>query len=777
MLSQESQRRFSLYFLGGFIMESNPERNNRFGSILSSIKQETKVFANVAYVRGSELVSGTKTKLVENGYLSSDYYSNGSLLSSLLPGVVSMNRQEFTEDKDNSTTLDTISIPENSDIILYPSYTVKKDSFYYVEIRGWATCPGLMNRKNRIVFSLAKQLIKPGSRNENILNNVVLQTTGHTADIANPDNNHQRSQTTSTFGDDQFSVRSKDSESSANNNVASEIVDDGMQPITDEDVLKQRMSYFFARSLQSVPITIKICPCNIDSNDLTPTKVVSSEVISDLNGKFETLIRVPYKPLDVEVSVTTDKGTFISRFQDVMISSDNEISVITDIDDTIKDTQILADKRTLFNNVFIRDINDSCISGVPALYQFLQRRFDANFHYVSNSPWQLYSTIIRFLNVFSFPTGSIHMKQYTGNIMSSLMEPAAERKKVTLYKLFEEFSNKKFILIGDSGEKDLEAYFDVSRKFPSQVVKIYIRVVATSLSDYDDLVILKKLRKLIELRKQRIEIKKEYMKFSNSIEPKIEKSNYVRKPPTPPEPRKLSSTSFFKQNSPINNSTPDLLDLGQEYTPNFSPQNVKIRPQTTTASREATAAASTAINNYMKKPPLPERSRSKAPNNSVKISTDKTPLPERSNSKVILNSIENAYSNEDNKEIPPIPKKPISIRSNPIKRAGTFNTDSPSPSASSSSSVSNMKLNPEKVLFSRIKEDPDGWTAKESHMEQRLSSLSIDEFSKNNVSVQEPLDRKGEIWIQKVKEMLSTLPDHIDFMLWQDPKEIMNDCK
>lgn len=70
------------------------------------------------------------------------------------------------------------------------------------------------------------------------------------------------------------------------------------------------------------------------------------------------------------------------------------VSVISDIDDTIKISEV-ADRRALLANTFVREFRP--VPGMPELY----RRWAASgtaFHYVSSSTWQLYPALAAFLD-------------------------------------------------------------------------------------------------------------------------------------------------------------------------------------------------------------------------------------------------------------------------------------------------------------------------------------------------------------------------------------------
>lgn len=67
--------------------------------------------------------------------------------------------------------------------------------------------------------------------------------------------------------------------------------------------------------------------------------------------------------------------------------------------------------------------------------------------------------------------------------MTSLFEPAGQRKRPSVLEIMDEFYDSKFILFGDSGEQDLELYTAIAHERPEQVAAIFIRDVTTGRAD------------------------------------------------------------------------------------------------------------------------------------------------------------------------------------------------------------------------------------------------------------------------------------------------------
>lgn len=154
------------------------------------------------------------------------------------------------------------------------------------------------------------------------------------------------------------------------------------------------------------------------------------------------------------------------------------VTVISDIDDTIKRSQV-TDKTELLRNTFIRPFQ--AVDGMADLYAELAGQGVA-FHYVSGSPWQLYWPLASFLEKAGFPLGSFHMKHFRLKDSSAweILGSQQETKFAAIVPLLRAFPKRKFVLIGDSGEQDPEIYGRMYREHPDQILAILIRNVTQS---------------------------------------------------------------------------------------------------------------------------------------------------------------------------------------------------------------------------------------------------------------------------------------------------------
>ncbi|MDR2153019.1 MAG: App1 family protein [Helicobacteraceae bacterium] len=156
-----------------------------------------------------------------------------------------------------------------------------------------------------------------------------------------------------------------------------------------------------------------------------------------------------------------------------LYAKNSGVSAVFDIDDTIKDSNVL-DKKALLVNTFLREYKT--VKGIEKVFEHTRNlRADA-YHYVSASPAQLYPTLSDFFERSGIPKGTFHLREATD--LSDFLadkETTINHKKDNIEKLFKAYPKRKFILVGDSGENDPEIYANLQRKYPDKVLLIIIR--------------------------------------------------------------------------------------------------------------------------------------------------------------------------------------------------------------------------------------------------------------------------------------------------------------
>ncbi|HEX5219095.1 MAG TPA: phosphatase domain-containing protein [Verrucomicrobiae bacterium] len=158
------------------------------------------------------------------------------------------------------------------------------------------------------------------------------------------------------------------------------------------------------------------------------------------------------------------------------------LSVISDIDDTIKITEV-RDRKATLRNTFLREFR--AVPGMAQFYLSATNEPNISFHYVSASPWQLYEPLAALVKSNGFPAGTFELKEFRwkGKSFLSLFSNPEKYKPGVIEPLLKQFPKRTFILIGDSGERDPEIYGALARKFPEQIFRICIRDVTNEPGD------------------------------------------------------------------------------------------------------------------------------------------------------------------------------------------------------------------------------------------------------------------------------------------------------
>lgn len=154
------------------------------------------------------------------------------------------------------------------------------------------------------------------------------------------------------------------------------------------------------------------------------------------------------------------------------------LSVISDIDDTVKVSNVL-DRSELAANTFFRPF--VAVSGMAERYGEWGTQGVA-FHYVTASPWQLYAPLWEFLTDNGFPGVEIRMRNLRVKDWNAVdFFRGSQRYKLDeIRKILRRCPARRFVLVGDSGEHDPEVYAAAFREFPDRVAGILIRAVAES---------------------------------------------------------------------------------------------------------------------------------------------------------------------------------------------------------------------------------------------------------------------------------------------------------
>ncbi|KAL1839735.1 hypothetical protein VTJ49DRAFT_1201 [Mycothermus thermophilus] len=351
-----------------------------------------------------------------------------------------------------------------------------------VDVRGWLYTPhrGPMTRRNRMVIGLARRL-------SGIPSPAAAAAQPGGGDMAEEEDQRRiarEAREIEARGQMEEDVASRGGYSeppggSSSNNLRSESLTPPPRRTTTSNTqadmteaelavananLMARLGPFMTTPLVQTPITVFF---------YNNTQSRSHTVMTDDSGHFNTRVALEFVPTEMRILATEN----LSTTQPVEVIDPRGVSLISDVDDTVKQSNILLGTREIFRTVFVRDLAEQTVDGVREWYGRM-RDLGVEMHYCSNSPWQLFPLLASFFHIAGLPRGSIHLKHYSG-MLQGIFEPVAERKKGTLEAILCDFPERKFLLVGDSGEADLEVYTELALANPGRILAVFIRDVTT----------------------------------------------------------------------------------------------------------------------------------------------------------------------------------------------------------------------------------------------------------------------------------------------------------
>ncbi|HIO93019.1 MAG TPA: DUF2183 domain-containing protein [Leucothrix mucor] len=243
---------------------------------------------------------------------------------------------------------------------------------------------------------------------------------------------------------------------------------------TSSDNFKARLKWFLVDNKGSKNLSLKLSKINPIEGAFLNTTAANGHATTDIYIPFRKELRTrSWVKIEVD-GFTANNRKF---YGEVQLIPSTGLSIISDIDDTIKISEVL-DTKKLLKNVFVKPY--VITSGMPELYQQLKEK-GAYFHYVSSSPWQIYPSLKDFMERY-YPKGTIVLRylRLKDSSFLSFLRSSQEYKIEKVAAIVKRYPKHRFILIGDSGEHDPEIYAKIYQQFPANIKSIWIRYVAGS---------------------------------------------------------------------------------------------------------------------------------------------------------------------------------------------------------------------------------------------------------------------------------------------------------
>lgn len=149
-----------------------------------------------------------------------------------------------------------------------------------------------------------------------------------------------------------------------------------------------------------------------------------------------------------------------------------KFGVISDIDDTLIPSAATKKLRMILKLALSNARTRKPFEGVAAFYRALHAGVNPMF-YVSKSPWNLYLPLVELIQAEAIPLGPLLLRDFGLH----LLRRKEEHKLTQIERILAAYERLRFVLIGDSGERDPEIYSEIVRRHPGRVRAIYIRAI------------------------------------------------------------------------------------------------------------------------------------------------------------------------------------------------------------------------------------------------------------------------------------------------------------
>ena len=161
-------------------------------------------------------------------------------------------------------------------------------------------------------------------------------------------------------------------------------------------------------------------------------------------------------------------------------ATDRSRGVISDIDDTLTNTDITHKLEVLRNTFFENTYNVKVFDNAPqAVVAIAGKSADLlptlPVFYLSGSPWSLHERISGAFDLRGFPHGATILRRYSQEPLNPY-----DFKHPHLLEIVDAHPGRKWILFGDTGEKDPEVYHTLMQERPGTVEAVFIHNVTNA---------------------------------------------------------------------------------------------------------------------------------------------------------------------------------------------------------------------------------------------------------------------------------------------------------
>jgi phosphatidate phosphatase APP1 len=200
------------------------------------------------------------------------------------------------------------------------------------------------------------------------------------------------------------------------------------------------------------------------------------ETTTDVNGSFREIIGQRLSG-EVKVFAGTEPLEILQDYPIFFEPTKSAVDVISDIDDTIMVSHTARDLKRIGTLAFKGPLRRKAIPFTQKLLGKLSE-MDARIIYVSKSESNLFSMIAAIIRHHNLPRGALILTPYLKLRQLFSYDKGKDYKLNHIRLIMEHSAAKKFVLLGDDSQRDMEVYAQIAEAFPHRVFRIYVRQTA-----------------------------------------------------------------------------------------------------------------------------------------------------------------------------------------------------------------------------------------------------------------------------------------------------------
>ncbi|MGV4327509.1 App1 family protein [Trueperella pyogenes] len=161
----------------------------------------------------------------------------------------------------------------------------------------------------------------------------------------------------------------------------------------------------------------------------------------------------------------------------MIVSPSATTGLISDIDDTIVVTWLPRSLLAAYHTFVLHTDMRQAVPGMAKFYrELLAPTPDAPVFYLSTGAWNVYSTMLSFIQHNDLPIGPMLLTDW-GPTPTRLFRSGQEHKNTQLRNLLIMFPHIEWYLVGDDGQHDPAIYDELAREYPHRVRGIALRTL------------------------------------------------------------------------------------------------------------------------------------------------------------------------------------------------------------------------------------------------------------------------------------------------------------